>query len=216
MDLRMGRLLAPLYQLCYWITHFAYLNLLWVMFIFLGGIVFGIFPSTVALFTIARKHTLGEHDIPIFRTFVKTFRQEFFRVNVLGWLVVLLGVIWYMDLHFFRQFSGPIFMVLNFMMIVLGLVYIMLNLFLFPVYVHYDLKLWQYIKQALLIAFLRPSSLALLFFGTLGAYYFYITIPALIPLFGISLLVYFQMRVAYNGFQKIHQRAQMIASIHKS
>src|SRR5690625_4423821 len=130
MDLKMGRLLATLYQLCYWITHFAYLNLLWVLFILMGGILFGIFPSTVALYTIARKHTLGEHDIPIFKTFYHTFRREFFRSNGLGWFIVLFGVIWYMDLHFFRQFSSPQFMILHFMMVVLGLVYIMLLLFI--------------------------------------------------------------------------------------
>src|SRR5690625_2603360 len=104
--MEMGRLLSGLYHLCKWITHFAYLNLLWVGFTLLGGMFFGIFPSTAALFTIARKTTLGEEEFPIFRTYLKTFQKEIFRSNGLAWLVTVMGLVWYFDLNFFRQFNG--------------------------------------------------------------------------------------------------------------
>jgi len=208
MDMQMGRLLSTLYQLCKWITHFAYLNILWVVFTFVGGVVFGLFPSTVTLFTIARKNTMGESDFPVFRTFLETFRKEFIRANGLGWLVLLMGVIWYFDLNFFRQFEGLFFIVMDYFMVVVGLIYLILLLYILPVYVHYDLKLLQYIKRALTIAFLRPGNLSLMFLGTLGAYYFYINVPAVIPLFGISLLAYFHMLVAFNCFESIQSYAQ--------
>jgi len=212
MEIRMGRLLSTLYGLCKWITHFAYLNLLWVFFTLLGIGIFGIFPSTVALYTVARKNTMNEDDTPIFSTFFEAYKQELFKANCLGWLIVFIGLIWYFDLHFFRQFNGLFFNIMNYFMIIVGLIYIALLLFIFPVYVHYDLKLRYYIKQALTIAFLRPGNLSLIFLGTLGAYYFYITVPAFIPLFGISLLVYFHMWVAFNGFESIHSYAQKIKS----
>src|SRR5690625_2099496 len=140
MDMQMGRLLSTLYQLCKWITHFAYLNLLWVVFTFVGGVVFGLFPSTVTLFTIARKNTMGASDFPVFRTLLETFRNEFIRANGLGWLVLLMGVIWYFDLNFFRQFEGLFFIVMDYFMVVVGLIYLILLLYILPVYVHYDLK----------------------------------------------------------------------------
>src|SRR5690625_1455444 len=114
MEMRMGRLLSTLYQLCKWTTHFAYLNILWVGFTLLGGIVFGFFPSTVALFTIARKNTMGENDVPIFRTYVDVFKKELLRGNILGWFIILIGMVWYFDLHFFRQFEGLFFTVMNY------------------------------------------------------------------------------------------------------
>lgn len=204
----MGRLLATLYQLCKWITQFAYLNILWVCFTLFGGVVFGLFPSTVALFTIARKHTMGENGFPIFRTYLQTFLNEILRANRLGWFIVLIGMIWYFDLYFFRQFEGLFYAIMNLVMVILGLVYIILLLYILPVYVYYDLKFLQYIKQALMIAFLRPGNLLLIFLGTLGAYYFYITFPGLIPLFGVTFLVYFQMWVAFNCFASIQSYAQ--------
>jgi uncharacterized membrane protein YesL len=208
--MEMGRLLTGLYHLCRWITHFAYLNVLWVSFTLLGGGIFGVFPSTVALFTIARKTSLGEEEFPILRTYWETFRKEMFWSNRLGWFITIVGLVWYFDLHFFRKFEGDIYIVLNVIMVVVGLIYIALLLYILPVYVHYDLKFFQYIKQALTIAFLRPANLALLFLGNLGAYYFYIYIPAFIPLFGISLIAYFNMWVAFNCFENINDYARSI------
>src|SRR5690625_2698058 len=208
MELRMGRLLSYFYGLCKCITFFAYLNLFCVFFTLLGVGISGIFPSTVALYTVARKNTMNEDDIPIFRTFFETFKKELFKANCLGWLIVFIGLIWYFDLHFFRRYDGLFFTIMNYFMIIVGLIYIALLLFIFPVYVHYDLKLRYYIKQALMIAFLKPGNLSLIFLCILVAYYFYITVPAFIPLFGISLLVYFHMWVAFNGFESINSYAQ--------
>ena len=209
-SLEMGRLLSGLYNLCKWITHFAYLNVLWIGFTLLGGIVFGILPSTVALFTIARKTSIGEEEFPVFQTYFTTFKKELFRANGLGWFIIAIGLVWYFDLYFFRQFDGNLYVALNIFMVVVGLIYIVLLLYILPVYVHYDLKLFQYIKQALTIAFLRPGNLALIFLGNLGAYYFYISIPAFIPLFGISLVAYFNMWVAFNCFENINDYARRI------
>lgn len=206
-NLEMGRMLSGLYNLCRWITHFAYLNILWVAFTLLGGVIFGVFPSTVSLFTVARKTTMGEEGFSVFRVFIDTFRKEIFRANGLGWLLLIIGIIWYFDLNFFRQFNGFFFVTMNYLMVLIGLIYIILLLYVVPVYVYYDLKLLQYISRALKVAFLRPGNLSLIFLGTLGSYYFLIYVPAFIPLFGISLIAYFQMWVAYNCFESIHYYA---------
>lgn len=213
--MKMDRLLSGLYNLCKWITHFAYLNLLWIAFTLAGGVIFGIIPSTVSLYTIARKTSNGEEGFSIYHIFVKTFRREFLRANGLGWFIIAIGLIWYFDLHFFRQFDGDIYIVLNIFMVVVGIIYIILLLYILPVYVYYDLNLFQYIKQALIIAFLRPGNLALIFLGNLGAYYFYITIPAFIPLFGFSLIAYFNMWIAFNCFESIRQYARELKKSRK-
>lgn len=205
-----SRLLTGLYNLCRWITHFFLLNLLWAGFTLFGGGLLGVFPCTVTLFTIARKTNLGEEDFPLFHTFWRTFKANFLKANGLGWFMTFVGLVWYFDLHFFRQFEGNIYHVLNLFMVVVGLIYIVLLLYIFPVYVHYDLKFFQYIKQAFMIGFLRPGNTALIFLGNLGAYYFYIYIPAFIPLFGISLIVYFNMWVAFNCFENIHNYGKEI------
>jgi uncharacterized membrane protein YesL len=204
-DMERNRLLTGIYNLCKWITHFAYMNILWVLFTLLGGVVFGIIPSTVAMFAIARKTAMGEEDIPVFKTFWGTFRSEFLRSNLLGLILTGIGLVWYFDLHFFRQFEGSIYTIMNYAMMMLGMVFFILLIYVFPVYVHYDLKLYQYLTYALKIGFLRPASVVFMFVGTLCTYYFLIYLPGLIPLFGITFFVYFNMWIAYKSFQNIEE-----------
>lgn len=89
--MEMSRLLTGIYNLCKWITHFAYLNLLWIIFTLIGGVILGIIPSTVAMFAIARKTAMGEEDISVIKTFWSTFRTEFIRANGLGLKITLIG-----------------------------------------------------------------------------------------------------------------------------
>jgi uncharacterized membrane protein YesL len=199
--MEMSRLLTGIYKLCNWITHFAYLNLLWIIFTLLGGVILGIIPSTVAMFAIARKTAMGEADISVSGTFWRTYRTEFFRANGLALIITVIGFFWYFDLYFFRQFEGAFYTILNYLMILIGMVYFMLLLYIFPVFVHYDLKIYQYLTHALKIGFLRPTTLVFMFIGSLSTYYFYIYFPGLIPIFGISFFVYFNMWVAYKSFE---------------
>jgi uncharacterized membrane protein YesL len=201
--MEMNRLLTGIYNLCRWITHFAYLNILWILFTLVGAVVLGIVPSTVAMFAVARKTAMGEEDIPVFKTFWRTYRTEFIRANGLGLLLTAIGLIWYFDLHFFRQFDGILFTILNYLMMMMGLVYFILLLYIFPVFVHYDLKIYQYVTHALKIGFLKPMTIVFMLVGSLCTYYFLIYLPGLIPIFGISFFVYFNMWVAYKSFENI-------------
>ncbi|UFT98752.1 DUF624 domain-containing protein [Radiobacillus kanasensis] len=201
----MGRLLTGVYQACKWISHFAILHLLWVGCTLLGGIVFGIGPSTVAMYAVARKTIYEDVEISMVQTFWKSYRQEFLKANGLFFLVAAIGIIWYFDLQFFRQFEGIFYSIMNYLMIMVGLVYFILLLFLLPVYVHYDLKSFAYIKQALTIAFLNHKALLLLVVGGLSSYYFFITFPGFIPIFGITLFCHFNMWVAFHCFQSIEE-----------
>lgn len=210
MERKTGRLFHFVYQFCQWLTHFFYLNLLWIGFSLLGGIIFGIFPSTIALFSIARKHTRREVGFPIFKTFLKTYQKEFIQGNCLGWLFVLIGFILAIDLNFFRQMEGTFYAVMDVVTVITILIYGLILLYMFPVYVHFDLRISQYVKQAFLIAFLRPMNSFLLVFGTLGAYYFYITFPGFIPLFGLTILAYYQTWMVFRSFRTIERYAQKI------
>ncbi|MDM5359380.1 YesL family protein [Peribacillus sp. ACCC06369] len=199
--MEMSRLLTGIYNLCKWITHFAYLNLLWIIFTLIGGVILGIIPSTVAMFAIARKTAMGEEDISVIKTFWSTFRTEFIRANGLGLKITLIGFFWYFDLYFFRQFEGAFYTIMNYLMILIGMVYFMTLLYIFPVFVHYDLKVYQYVTHALKIGFLRPTTLIFMLIGSLSTYYFFSYFTGLIPFFGISFFVYFNMWVAYKSFE---------------
>ncbi len=203
--MEMGRLLNGVMTFCKWVTHFAVLNLMWIGCTFLGGVIFGIAPSTVAMYVISRKAAEGEGEIHVVRLFWHTFRKEFFRANGLAGVLTVFGLLWYFDMHFFRQFEGGIYTVMNYFMMMLGLVHIILLMYILPVYVHYDLKLFQYFKQALMIAFLRPRNLILMLVCVLSTYYFFISFPGFIPIFGFTIFAHLNMWLAFKCFESIEE-----------
>src|SRR5690625_2024178 len=79
------------YRLALWVTRFAYLNLLWVVFTLVGLVFFGFLPATAAMFAVVRKWISGETDIPVLQTFWKSYRKEFMIINVIGYIVFIIG-----------------------------------------------------------------------------------------------------------------------------
>ncbi|MCF6408427.1 YesL family protein [Pseudalkalibacillus salsuginis] len=203
--MEMGRLLNGVMNFCKWVTHFAVLNLMWIGCTLLGGVIFGIAPSTVAMYAISRKAVEGEGEIHVVRLFWCIFRKEFFRANGLAGVLTVFGLLWYFDMHFFRQFEGGIYTVMDYFMMILGLVYIILLMYILPVYVHYDLKLFQYFKQALMIGFLRPGNLILMLVCVLSTYYFFISFPGFIPIFGFTIFAHLNMWLAFKCFESIEE-----------
>ncbi|KON83009.1 hypothetical protein AF331_19410 [Rossellomorea marisflavi] len=201
--MEMGRLINGVLNFCRWITHFAILNLLWIGCTLLGGVVFGIGPSTVAMYAVTRKAVMGVEDLPLIRSFWDTYRKEFFRANGLFFSLAGFVLLWYVDLHFFRQMEGTIYTIIQYLLMLMGFVLIILLTYILPVYVHYDLKFFQTFKQALFIGFLQPGNLVLMIVATLSTYYFFISFPGFIPLFGFTLFVHLNMWLAYKGFSSI-------------
>ncbi|MFL6556498.1 MAG: YesL family protein, partial [Bacillus sp. (in: firmicutes)] len=76
--------MGKLFTFCEWFMRLAYVNLLWFFFSLAGLVLLGIMPATVALFTIVRKWQLKETDLPIWKTFLSVYRQEFKKSNGLG------------------------------------------------------------------------------------------------------------------------------------
>ena len=167
------------------------------------------------MFAVARKTAMGEDDIPVFNTFWRTYQAEFLRSNGLGLVITVIGLILYFDLQFFRQLDNSFGTIISYLLMMIGLLYIILLLYIFPVFVHFDMKLHQYIPLALKIGLIRPATIIFMLVGSLGTYYFVIYFPGLIPLFGISFFVYFNMWLAYKSFETIGDERSLNSNVMK-
>src|SRR5699024_12292779 len=70
-----------------WLFKFIYLHTLWIIFSILGLGVFGIFPATASVFTVARKLLEEGEDVPIFQTFFHSYKSIFFLAIVIGYII---------------------------------------------------------------------------------------------------------------------------------
>lgn len=159
-----------LYRFCEWVMRLAYLNLLWILFSFAGVIILGTMPATAAMFSVAHKWVNGNTDTPIFRTFWETYRTEFVKINILGWILCIIAVVFYIDFSIFDLSQGKISS-MKLIFTSLLLVYGVIILFIFPVYIHYKISVWKTCKYALLIGFSRPLHTLGMAVGAFGLLY---------------------------------------------
>ncbi|WP_066050665.1 YesL family protein [Robertmurraya korlensis] len=147
---------GKLYQACQWISRLAYLNLLWLLFIGVGLVFFGVAPSTVAMFTIIRKWLQGERELPIFSTFMEIFKREFWASNRLGLVLMASSFVIWFDWQLIGGVQGTLYPILAGCLIGVSLLFMMVLTYIFPVYVHYENKTFQYIKVAFLLGISYP------------------------------------------------------------
>lgn len=202
----MNRAASQVYAATEWIARFAYINLLWIVFSLLGLGALGFFPATISMFTIIRKWIMGETDIPIFRTFWNTYKSEFLKSNGLGYIIVALIAIIILDLVFMKN-SGSNFMSAIHIPLYMFIFAVAMTMFyLFPVYVHYELKIFQMIKNAFLTMLINPIENIVIITGIAAVYFVVKFIPGLGFFFGGSLSAAIIMAACYLAFTKVDKK----------
>ncbi|MCM2677058.1 YesL family protein [Alkalicoccobacillus plakortidis] len=201
--------MGGLQKVAEWITRMAYLNLLWLGFTLAGLVLFTVFPSTFAMFAVIRKWIMGETDTPVFKTFFSYFKKDFVRGNIIGLFLLLIGFILYVDLQFLLTFGGEgIVAYFYYPVLIVTLIVALGTLFVFPVYVHYQLSIKNVFKTAFFLMAVNPllSIVLLVALGTSG--YAMISFPATIIFFGASVPAYIIMRISYAVIQMALMKQQ--------
>jgi uncharacterized membrane protein YesL len=189
----------------YGMLKLAYLNLLWILFTFTGLVMFGLFPATIAMFTIVRKWLHREDGVPVFHTFWAVYKKEFIQSNGYSLLFIGIGYILYYDFTFISLNSGRLtFLVPVLVLILIG--YIITLLFFFPVYVHFDLPFFKTLKQTLLIALTSPFEAIQILVASSLLYGAASLLPGIIPLFTGSVLSLAVMWISLRAFEKVEKR----------
>lgn len=191
------------YRFSVWAVRLAYVNLCWILFTFLGIVVFGFMPATSAMFVVVRKWMHGEEDVPIFHTFWKEYRTNFFRTNSLGLIFMFLGYFLVIEFNILRTQESFIYYIVSYSVLGTLLLCIVVWLYFFPIFVHFDLSWIDYLKWPFIIGISHPILTAFIF-GVLGVVYYltWITIPALLFFFGGSMTAIFVMWAASQTFAR--------------
>jgi uncharacterized membrane protein YesL len=198
-----------IYSATEWIAKFAYINLLWIGFSLIGLIVLGFFPATISMFAVIRKWLMGEGDIPIFRTFWTTYKSEFLRSNGLGLLVAVVSGLIVLDLVFMKNLGNGFTNAIQIPLYMFMFAVVMTMFYLFPVYVHYELKLIQMIKNSFFIMLINPLENLVMITGLAAVFFVVKYIPGLGFFFGGSLSAAIIMASGYLAFNKVDKKKQM-------
>lgn len=191
------------YRVAEWVTRFAYVNLLWVAFTVFGLILFGFLPSTVAMFAVVRKWTMGEKDVPIFTLFWKTYKKEFIKANLLGYILLIIGYVLSMEFRVLQTQTAMPYFIASFGVIAQFILYAVVLMYFFPIFVHFNLTAKQYFKWPFIIGIGHPIlTVFLVVVVGLIHYVAFNTIPGILFFFGGSVTAFILMWGASLTFSK--------------
>lgn len=198
-----------------WITRLAFLNVLWISFSVLGLGILGLFPSTAATFTVARRWVLGETDIPIFKTFWRAYKKEFKNSNLLGYVVTVFGYILYLDFLFINVAANNFATILTIPLLIVTILYCLTLIYIFPVFVHYDMKLPEVLKSSFFIMILNPLTTIVAVVGMLGIAFILWKFQGLALFFSLSIFSVTIMMPALRAFEKVNYKQQLFMQKNK-
>lgn len=191
-----------IYNVLEWITRFAYVNLLWILFSLLGAVLFGFYPATLAMFAICRDWLRGDTGKAIFPSFWEYYRRDFVKSNGLGLFVTAIVAFIAADI-FYIQTSSENLSWTYIPLFAFMLLFAMFLFYLFPAFVHFDMKNGQVIKNAFLIMLVNPLNTLLIFICLGSLAVIMQAVPALAVIFGGSSFAYIIMWLALRSFKKV-------------
>ncbi|MFA9560071.1 YesL family protein [Evansella sp. AB-rgal1] len=186
-----------------WIMRLAYVNILWILFTIVGLIIFGIFPATAAMFAVTRKWVRGQSEVPVFTTFWESYRKEFFKVNLLGLFIIIIGTVIYVDFLFLATVDGWIATFLTTMLIFASILFVIILFNIFPLFVHYQLSIFKYLKFSIILGVSKPHITLAMVFSALLLYFFILAFPGISIFFSGSVLAFAIMWLTNGAIQKI-------------
>ncbi|MDY0409053.1 YesL family protein [Virgibacillus soli] len=190
------------YRFSLWTMRLAYLNFCWVLFTIFGLVLFGFMPATTAMFAVIRKWQQGQEDIPIFSTFWKTYRTEFFKTNGIGMILFAIGYLLIIEFNILRLQDSIVYQIVSFSVLVTIVIYIVVVIYFFPIFVHFKLKFIDYLKWPFIIGIKHPILTVFILCVTGIVYYTtWISIPALLFFFGGSVTALFTSWAVSQTFQ---------------
>lgn len=195
---------------CEWIMRLVYLNILWVGFTLIGLVIFGFFPATITVFSITRKWIQGDTEGKLFQEFWDVYKKEFVKSNLFGLVLSILAGIIAFDLYFFYHLDGMLNQILFYVFIALAFNFAVMLLYIFPVYVHYDLKLFQNIKYALVIGMSNPFHTFSMIICLVFIYFLLDIAPASFLFFSVAPLCLILMLISHRIFVNIENKNKTI------
>ncbi|SDN07222.1 Uncharacterized membrane protein YesL [Fictibacillus solisalsi] len=203
-----GTAFGGFYMACVWFARFAFSSVLWLLFSLAGLIIGGVFPATAALFAVERSWIRKEESPSLIRQFWREYRTQFVKANLLGYFMVLFGLLLWVNVKL--VFPVDYFLVGGLKVLLLGLffLYVIVMLYLFPVLAHFKGGLMDCVKNALFVGLSSPLMTVLSGLSILVVTYICYVIPGLSVFFYLSGAGFLSMWFSHCAFLRLEGKAK--------
>ena len=192
-----------LYKLTDWIMKLAYINILWLFFSLLGIFIFGLFPATIAMFNVMRDLINKKEGYSVFSSFWNTYKKELVKGNIVGYVLTLIVIVLYLELVFIVSYNNNLLNLFFVPLLILTFIIYSAFLYVVPLYINYDNKIFQHLKNAFLVLLTNPFITLAMVIGCIVIYFINTTFPVIILFFSGSIISYIIVKFSSYAFQKI-------------
>jgi len=166
---------------------------------------FTLFPATSAMFSVARKWVLGDVDVPLFKTFFRSYKQNYVQAMIGGIFYALLFAILIIDFQvYLKQISG--FQILAYLFIALMLLLLISLLHFFSLLSHFHMKTVQLFKNAIILTIGRPFRSLTMAIGAVAVIAISLRFTFLLPFFFGSIIAVY----TFYNFNIVIQKMMML------
>ena len=134
-----------------WVMNLFILQFLWLGGTLIGGVILGLAPATTALFAYLRKLKRQETKFSLFQYYVQSYKENLKNSLVIGFGFLLAGVIGLIYSQFLSQTTDSWVAYTHIFIYLILFLMGLLLLYIFPVYVHFDLRLRSLLKTTFFI-----------------------------------------------------------------
>ncbi|WP_162990373.1 YesL family protein [Mesobacillus foraminis] len=203
-------MLSGVYRISEKVMLIAYANFLWLLFSLLGFVLIGIMPATAAMFAVTRRLVLEEEQVPIFSLFWNKYKQEFVKANLYGYLLLFVGFVFLLDVMLFKSLDGWPYLLMSILSAGLLLIFLTVVLYFLPLYTHYDLTFFQYIKTAFLIGITHPFPTIFMIVSGAVIGFILLMLPGSLFFFSASLYCFIITKTALKVFADVEKQKDVL------
>jgi uncharacterized membrane protein YesL len=197
-------ILNKFHSLSTWISNLAYINILWLTFTLLGGVLLGIFPATIAMFFIIKRMFLEKSDFSIIKEFTILYKKEFKKSNLLFFPFILLAIIVAADIRFISSLDFAFNSLVVKLFYVLLFLLAMIFLYSLVVYIYGARGKKEIFKSSLYILFNNPMTNLYILTGLLLLHFLTLKVAGLSLLFSGSVFSLIVLMIVQKTAKKLY------------
>lgn len=187
-----------------WVMNLFILHIYWIGGTLLGGVVFGVAPSSIALFSTIRKLFTHSNTINVFDYFKKEYKANFKKSFAIGLLYLVIALFIYSYILFITATTTSLLAYTHIFIYAFLFLLIIFTFYLIPVYVHFEMELKRLIPNTFRILLTNMKWNFPMLFTVLAVVLVYIRFSVSLLFFGMSLpafVISYFCQKAFQDFQ---------------
>jgi uncharacterized membrane protein YesL len=153
---------------------------------------------------VTRQLLIKNGDVPLFRTFKESYFSQFWKGTRIGAILLVVSVVLYVDYRFFIEHDTMSAVAV--FILVISLITGMTGCFLFPVYAHYEVGIWEGIKKSVFVCLSHFHYGLMAVAGTGLLLVLYVMFSGILIMVGGSTLAMFFTFLGQKVFKNVEQK----------